>query len=184
MWRALCAAIGHVDFLVFKFFGWLYLGLVNTKLLGCSHSSSFDSSSVARCCWSGTMSRSAMELHPGCPDSFVLLHASQPLHVGQPLPVSASTLIDDSVAFNWPQPQGAALRSVVPCVRPAVDMRRRHRTHRLDIWVPESQSRLFSPSMSIVQHEPLSCFSGRLESQAQVAPLRHRLKGARTFPPH
>ena len=184
MWRALYAAIGHVDFLVFKFFGWLYLGLAKTKLLGGSHSSSFDSSSVACCCWLGTMSRSAMELHPGCPDSFVLLHASQPLHVGQPLPVSASTLIDDSVVFNWPQPQGAALRSVVPCVRPAVDMRRRHRTHRLDIWVPESKSRPSPPSMSIVQHEPPSCFSGRLESQAQVAPLRHRLKGARTFPPH
>ena len=62
------------------------------------------------------------------------------------------------------------MRSVVSCVRPAVDMRRCHRSHRLDIWVPESKWRPSPLSMSIVQYEPPSYFSVRLEPQAQVTP--------------
>ena len=49
-------------------------------------------------------------------------------------------------------------------------MRRCHRSHRLDIWVPESKWRPSPLSMSIVQYEPPSYFSVRLEPQAQVTP--------------
>ena len=103
-----------------------------------------------------------MSLLPGCPDSLDLLHASQPLYFGQPLPVSATTLMDDSVSFNWPQPQGAALRSVVPCVTPAVDMRTCHRTHRLHIRMHQV----------------------RFDSQAQITSLRQRPKDVRTLSAH
>ena len=36
-------------------------------------------------------------------------------------------------------------------MKPADDMRKYHRTHHLDIWVPESKSRPSPPSMRIVQ---------------------------------
>ena len=96
--------------------------------------------------------------------------------------VSASTSIADSIPLNRPQLEGYLLGSVVPSVTPAIDLRRCPKTRRLDIWVPEGKSRQSLPSISIVQCEPLSCSSLRLEPRAKVNPSRHRLKGVRIPP--
>jgi len=69
-------------------------------------------------------------------------------------------------------------------VTPAIDVRSRPSTCGLDIWLPEGKSRQLLLSVSIVRCEPLSSSSPRLQPQAKVNPLRHRLKGVLIPSPH
>ena len=63
--------------------------------------------------------------------------------------------------------------SVAPSVTPAIDVRSRPSTHRLDICLPQGKSQQLLLSVSIVQLQP----------QNEVKPFRHRLKGVHVPPP-